>query len=116
MLRAKEGVMFKLLTPEGLHILNALTEVSGALGIDLTITSACDGMHSGPDDPHHKGNAYDVRSKDIEDKEAVLTKIMEALGDNPQPSSGGYVTAKYFGWLEAAGTDNEHYHFQLRHT
>ena len=112
-IRVKPGVEFSTISPAGFRILRALDQVAAGLR-DLTITSACDGAHSGPDDPHHTGNAFDVRSQDQSDKPAVLLAVMQALG-TPSASSGGYVTEKFFGWLEQAGTANEHFHFQLRH-
>lgn len=114
MLQTAPGVEFQIIAPAGFEILRALAAVSNKLGLTLTITSGTDGIHSGPSDPHHRGEAYDVRSHDLVDTQAVLTAIMDELGQ-PSPSSGGYVTAKFFGWLEAAGTDNAHFHFQLRH-
>lgn len=113
-LLTKPGVQYTVVSEAGKAIMTALAEVCVERSIDLTVTSACDGEHSGPEDPHHLGNAYDVRSKDVEDKEGVLLAVMRHLGD-PVPGSGGYLTAKFFGWIEQAGTDNEHYHFQLRH-
>lgn len=112
-IKVADGVQFAVIAPAGFEILRALAEVSKTLGLDLTITSGTDGDHSGESDPHHLGAAYDVRSHDLINKQDVLTAIMEQLGQ-PSPSSGGYVTAKFFGWLEQAGTDNEHFHFQLR--
>lgn len=114
MLKTADGVQFAVIAPAGFEILRALSTVSKAVGLDLTITSGTDGEHSGPADPHHSGMAYDVRSHDVLNKQDLLTAVMTELGQ-PSPSSGGYVTAKFFGWLEQAGTDNEHFHFQLRH-
>lgn len=82
---------------------------------DITVTSGADGTHSGPDDPHFYGRAFDVRSHDfsIIAKGSFVQKVLSYLGD-PQPKDGGYVTAYFFGWLEQSGQDNEHFHFQLR--
>lgn len=113
-LLTKPGVQYTIIAPGGQKILDALKIVCSKKDFNLTVTSACDGIHSGPADPHHSGNAYDVRSKDVEDKQGVLLAVMSELGA-PTPSSGGYVTEKFFGWLEQADTDNEHFHFQLRH-
>ena len=113
-LKFKEGVvLFEPMPPAGQAILDALAKVAGTLSFDLVVTSGADGTHSGPSDPHHSGNAYDVRSHDLINKQDILTAVMTELGQ-PSPSSGGYVTAKFFGWLEQADTDNEHFHFQLR--
>jgi len=114
MVLVKPGVSFSAIAPAGFRILSALESVSRRLGISLTITSACDGEHSGPGDPHHRGEAYDVRSHGVNAKDTVLLAVMRELGE-PQPESGGFVTRCFFGWIENAGSDNEHFHFQLRH-
>lgn len=84
-------------------MLAAFDSVARSLQCDLTITSACDGEHSGPNDPHHRGEAYDIRSHDFANKESVLQAVMNELG-----------TEKFFGFLEDPGTENEHFHFQVR--
>lgn len=103
--RSKDGVEFTKIEPAGFRIIAAIDHASRSLGLDLTITSACDGAHSGPNDPHHLGQAFDVRSHDLtsEMKDRVLQFVMAELG-----------TDRFFGWLEAAGTDNEHFHFQIK--
>jgi hypothetical protein len=102
----------------GRAILIALDIVAESLPYDLTVTSATDGVHSGPEDPHHFGLAYDVRSHGLPDKQTVLHAVMRQLatqGEEPTEGSGGLLTEKFFGWLEALGQANEHFHFQLRH-
>lgn len=103
MIKVKDGVEFTVVAPAGWMILQALKRASEYLLRDLTITSACDGAHSGPNDPHKKGEAYDIRSKDIEieSKEYVLDIIMRGL-DGKQ----------FYGYLESPGTLNEHFHIQ----
>jgi hypothetical protein len=98
----KPGVTFKEPpVPAGLLILFALRTVAIELGLDLTITSGTDGVHSGPTDPHHLGEAFDVRSHDLvpELRPRVVHAVMELLGDE-----------LFYGFLEAAGTSNEHFH------
>lgn len=103
-LKVKPGVEFIESTAGGI-ILQAAKNVSNILNLTLTITSGADGEHSGPEDPHKKGNAYDIRSQDLkqEDKARVLAMIMIQLGND------------FYGFLEAPNTPNEHYHIQLRH-
>src|SRR6266568_9531704 len=105
--RVADGVRFAVIAPAGFRILAALDWVAQTLGHDITITSGTDGAHSGPDDPHHLGCAYDGRTHDLSNtaaKHRLLTYTMGFLGDE-----------KFFGWIEAAGTANEHIHVQLRH-
>lgn len=114
--RVKPGVAFDTIAPAGYVILAALRQISRELLMDLTITSGTDGAHSGPEDPHHLGCAYDVRSRDLDDdtKRRVLSSVMATLGPDPVKTSGGLATRHFFGYLEAAGTENEHFHFQQR--
>ena len=103
--KVKPGVLFSVIAPAGFRILAAIDLTAAALGLDLTITSACDGKHSGPGDPHHKGEAYDIRTHDLTvvEKVNVLACIMGLLE-----------AGLFFGFLEAAGTTNEHIHVQRR--
>lgn len=101
--RVKDGVLFTKIAPGGFRILAAIDKVASSLPFDLTITSACDGMHSGPADPHHTGNAYDVRCHDIVDKQSVLAAILAEL-----PAD------RFYGFIEDAGGANEHIHAQVK--
>jgi hypothetical protein len=103
MIKVKEGVEFTVIAPAGFLILQALKDASKYLMKDLTITSACDGNHSGPEDPHKKGEAYDIRSHDFDpsEKEYALDVIMRFL-DGKQ----------FYGFLESPGQPNEHWHIQ----
>lgn len=102
--RVKVGVQFTVVAPGGFRILSAIDQCCVEMALDLTITSACDGEHSGPSDPHHHGEAYDLRSHELtpEKKTDVLTNIQSKLGD------------RFYGFLESAGTENEHFHFQVK--
>ena len=101
----KSGVLFTVIAPGGFRMLSAIDQTCAKMGIDLILTSACDGEHSGPNDPHHHGEAYDVRSHDFtpEQKADILTNVMDFLGWN-----------SFYGFIEAPGTDNEHFHFQVK--
>lgn len=98
----KVGVQFTVIAPAGFRILEATKAVAQRLQVDLWITSACDGEHSGPSDPHHTGEAYDIRSHDLlpELRLRVLAALRTELGD------------KFYVFLEDAGTSNEHFHAQ----
>lgn len=103
--RVKDGVTFSRIAPAGFRILSAIDQVAFALGTDLVITSACDGAHSGPNDPHHRGEAYDVRTHDMSEelKQKVLSEIQRRLDSE-----------HFYVFLEAAGTPNEHIHGQVK--
>jgi len=105
MVRVKPGVAFTVIAPAGWMILAALKRTARILRVPLTITSACDGVHSGPTDPHARGEAYDVRSHDLDPalRPKVLALMRVDLG-----------TAGFYGALEDAGTSNAHFHFQIR--
>lgn len=104
-IRVKEAVSFAKIAPAGFRILSALDQVAAKLDADLIITSGCDGTHSGPEDPHHSGEAYDVRSHDFDQltKDKILAAAMTILG-----------WSAFYVFLEAEGTDNEHFHFQRK--
>lgn len=103
--RSKANVLFTLIAPAGFRILSAIDQTAKKLECDLIITSGCDGAHSGPNDPHHRGEAYDLRSHDFatEQKDLILAQIMNYLGWD-----------HFYGFLESPGTDNEHFHFQVK--
>jgi len=103
-LLTKPGVLFTVISPAGFQIMAALTRVAHIIGHDIEITSACDGEHSGPEDPHHKGEAYDIRTHDLPDKHLALATLKSLLDDG-----------KFFAWIEDEDTPNEHLHVQLRH-
>lgn len=103
--RVKPGVEFTVIAPGGFRILSAVDRAAVRLDFDLTITSACDGEHSGPADPHHRGEAYDLRTHDLlsAQKQTLLDTVMSYLDIN-----------HFYGFLESPGTDNEHIHVQVR--
>lgn len=103
--RVKDGALFEKIAPAGFRILSAIDQTAAELRLDLTITSGSDGEHSGPTDPHHSGEAYDVRSQDMTEdvKQKVITSIMDKLGFE-----------QFYGFLEAAGTPTEHFHIQRK--
>ncbi len=101
----KPGVLFTVIAPGGFRILEAINATARGALLDLCITSACDGQHSGPNDPHHRGEAYDVRSHDMttDQKNTVLNRL-----GNELPA------ANFYFFLESPDTDNEHFHIQVR--
>lgn len=119
----KPGVQFTLIAPAGFRLLSAIEHTARTLQIDVTITSACDGDHSGPADPHHRGLAYDVRTHDLTapQKAALLEGILDQCRDDDEGPTlpvqnvpRSLSTRCFFGFIEAAGTPDEHIHVQLR--
>ena len=103
--RTKAGVAFTVIAPGGFRILSAIDQACAKMGVDFVITSACDGLHSGESDPHHSGNAYDVRSHDFtnEQKDELLKGVMGILGWD-----------RFYGFLESPGLPDEHIHIQVK--
>ncbi len=104
--RVKDGVLFTVITPGGFRILSAVEQACRKLNYgDFTITSACDGEHSGPLDPHKEGKAYDVRSHDFpEAQKPIILNALQALLPSDQ----------FFCFLENIGLPNEHWHCQVK--
>jgi hypothetical protein len=78
--RVKPGVEFTTIAPGGFELLSAIALTAKEIDHDLTITSACDGLHSGPDDPHHRGEAYDIRTHDLPSPQHALETLKVQLG------------------------------------
>ena len=114
----KAGCQTSILAASGVRILGALERCAQVLQRELVITCGCD-SHP-PNDPHSKGEAFDVRSHDLTpaQKTSLLSSMMQALSEGPQDlilqKDGGYVTSHFFGWLEHADQVTEHLHFQQR--
>ena len=116
MLLVKPGVRFDVIRPAGFRILSALELLGDVRHIDFTITCGTEG-HS-PTDPHTRGEAYDVRSHDLTDKQAILRDVLSFCGNGievPIADDGGFATEYFWGWLENEGQPTEHFHFQRRH-
>ena len=99
-LRFKPGVVL-VPSPGGAMLIAGLVYTAMQIKHDLTVTSGADGEHSGPDDPHHFGNAFDVRTHDLPDKEYALQSLIVQLGP------------LFYAFLEDENTDNEHIHCQV---
>lgn len=99
----KDGVLFTKIAPGGFRILAAIDGTAEFTNENLIITSACDGEHSGPDDPHHRGEAYDIRTHNLKDKQFTLDVIKSHLDPD-----------HFYAFLEAPNTDNEHIHVQVK--
>jgi hypothetical protein len=116
--QVKPGVYFARVAPAGVRLLGALERTARRLQLPLLITCACE-QHP-PDDPHSKGEAYDVRSWSFTpaQKDAVLRQVLLELSDGetdaPTVTGIGLATARFYGQLEHPGHPKEHFHFQRR--
>ena len=107
-LRIKPGVVFTpQFPPAGARILEVLKRLAGIYTFDVTITSAADGEHSGPADPHHTGEAFDLRTHDLTaaQKSLLLHDLQTDLYREPR---------QFYAFMEAPGAPNEHVHVQRR--
>lgn len=103
----KPGVEFGPFTPAGARILDVVKRLALSYAFDVVITSAADGDHSGPDDPHHMGEAFDLRTQNLSptQKTLLVQDLRRELYNTPR---------RFYAFLEAAGTPNEHIHCQRR--
>lgn len=102
MLKLKQGVSLKGLTPEMLVGIIAINTAFNSRGFDCVITSCNDATHS-VNSKHYKGNAVDVRTKHIttdRTKNEIVDLIKLALDES------------FDIILENAHTDNEHLHVE----
>lgn len=118
-LRVKQGVEFTTISPALFRILAELERLARSMGTDLTITSASDGVHSGPNDPHKVGKAVDIRTKTLttQQKTDLVQRLLTVLRDADDaitPVSIGYATRLFYAQMEDVGGENEHLHCQLR--
>ncbi len=105
-LLVKAGVDFgSSLAPAGAQILGALKAIVSGYPYDITITSSRDGRHSGgATGPHGMGEAFDIRTRNLTlaRKQQLVKDLQLCLG------------ARFFTFLEAPGTANEHIHCQRK--
>lgn len=115
------NVKFATIAPAGFRILGALDTLCRLRNIDIEITSGTDGTHSGPTDPHYKGEAFDIRSNSMPNtvyRQDIVREIINLLRDHaedvPFEVSGGWAVKYFFAFLENEGTPNAHIHIQRR--
>lgn len=107
-LLVKDGVDFGTsLAPAGAQIIDTLKQLVAFYDFNVTITSARDGVHSGPGDPHHSGEAFDLRVNDLTPAQAA--RLLDDL------KAGLYrPVRRFYAFHEAAGTPDAHIHVQRR--
>ena len=96
----------------------------------MPLTITCWTEAHAPTNPHTKGEAYDVRSRSLTDQQKtdILWSILTRLSEDPvtdpmlgtpaldpvRQVGGGYATRYFFGFLELADTNQQHFHIQRR--
>lgn len=100
----KDDARFTVISPAGFHILAAIDQIAQWDNLTVTITSGTDGVHpaGGINDPHYLGEAYDIRTHDLPDKQDFLEKLQQTLGE------------RFYAFIEFPGEDAEHIHVQLK--
>lgn len=98
------GIDRDSLAPAGARILEVLKQIAASSPFDVTITSAADGTHSGPADPHHSGEAFDIRTHGLSPEQIIrlLGDVRIRLG------------IRFYAFVEAPNQANEHIHIQRR--
>lgn len=112
-LLVKPGVDFgAVLAPAGARILDVVKRLTRSYVFDVVITSARDGVHSGAADPHHTGEAFDLRTRTlsgVQKKQLLVDLQHELYGPNTLDSP-----RRFYAFLEDSGGPNEHIHVQRR--
>jgi hypothetical protein len=87
-----------------LTVLEELSRQATGLPDELVITSISDGRHS-PNSRHYRNEALDLRSKNFPGREAK--RLFRALFEHS-------LGAQFRVLLESEGSENEHFHVQVR--
>lgn len=112
-------VRFDRMTGDGFRILAAASDFARDFPTDIYLTSGTEGVHSGPQDPHPMGRAYDFETHlwGHDTKQAFVRAIVERAEGNGAAAAQvnlGWGTAHYWGWIEQEGQPTEHAHVQYR--
>lgn len=102
-LRTKPGVLFDIVTESGARILQAAARQASLSTFDWYITSGTDGIHSGPNDPHKWGRAYDFSVQHFPNDFAIdraVTALAAELGNqffvqHETPQTNPHATAPH---------------------
>jgi hypothetical protein len=88
-----------------LKMLTTLSLLELPAGVDVVvITAGTNGVHSGPADPHYRGDALDLRTHTFptrDSKFAYAARLNQILGDN------------FYAFVEDPDSPNEHIHVQV---
>lgn len=103
MLRFKDSVRIRELTPVLIHILQVLIMCDKEFPEDMVVTSVNDSKHT-TNSAHYRDEAVDIRCNDrpYNVDMALVARLKEFLGP------------KFSVLYEGKGTPNEHIHIQLR--
>lgn len=102
MVSTKPGVVL-VFSPAVMYMLERLIIWSSENKQSLVITAGVDGKHMGQS-KHYKAEALDVRSKNFPDSSTKHRFVQEI---------SGLLGPRFFVFLEAPGTMNEHFHMQV---
>lgn len=111
------------LKPAGLRIICEACNIVKDLPWDVGITSGTEGQHSGPTDPHPRGEAIDFMThnfRTMEEKYSFASSLAIRLNDglatrvNGHDDVDGWAGAKFFVFVEHPGQPKEHVHAQVR--
>ena len=115
-----QAVRFDCIAPAGFRLLAAASDLARDWPTDIYLTSGTDGAHSGPNDPHKRGCAYDAQTNQwpLPDTKQAFVRAWveraEGTGESAVSVGGGWGTTHFWGWVENLGQPNEHAHVQLR--
>lgn len=116
----EQRVRFDTIAPAGFRILAAVDAVAKLWSSDVFITSGTEGTHSGPNDPHKTGEAYDFECRlwPYERKRLFVQMVLELLvehqAEHAENIGNQWFTSRFFGQIEDLGGPNEHIHIQRR--
>lgn len=104
-LRTTDECRLGIVNEATLYMLAALRKLAAPLGFEAVfITAGTNGQHSGPEDPHYKGNALDIRTHNFPTRVARFD-FAEALGTE--------LGRQFFAFVEDPDSANEHIHVQV---
>ena len=107
-------------TPATARLIGTLDRIAQELDIDLVVTSAAEPMGRLPTDPHPRGQAIDIRTKDMPDDtilavysraKALLGPLWTVLFEGPTPHPNMKLAAVQYVHTKATGF---HFHWQIK--
>lgn len=104
-IRCTDECRLGIINQATLKILDALSRLALPDGVDAVyLTAGTNGVHSGPADPHYRGDALDIRTHNFPSRAsrfAFATALGAALGQS------------FYAFVEDPDAPNEHIHVQV---